>query len=157
MKYIIRIKAVSECIGIRRSTLSYINLEDRSYDLRPLGHPLSSFKEMTLDGMKLKIGGHEELLKPGYEEFFYKNNEVKSLNKTEIERVVLGALLIPLDREMDKIYNKAIDDGESFDQWNGEFEYLLGLLYQYEFNDINRANEYFNKAEAKGFKYKLID
>ena len=157
MKYIIRIKAVSSCIGIRRSNLCYIRLEDKSYDLTKLPHPLKTFKGMSLNGMKLNVNGETKLLKPGYEEYYYKNNQVETLAGMETEQAVLGALLIPLDRKIDSFYNKAISDGERFDQWDGEFEYLLGLLYEYEFKDSSKAIEYYDKARAKGFSYNILD
>ena len=53
-------------------------------------------------------------------------------------------------------YIDAINNGFFFDQWNGEFEYLLGMMYELDQNDFNHSNEYYNIALKKGFKFKLL-
>ena len=69
--------------------------------------------------------------------------------------MTLGLMLMPLDIKMKEYYEKAISDGFFFDQWNGEFEYLLGLMYKLDLNDLDLSEEYFNKALKKGFKFNM--
>lgn len=53
-------------------------------------------------------------------------------------------------------YEKEINDGYMFDQWNGEFEFILGLIYSLVLNNKNESDSWLNKALDKNFKYGLI-
>ncbi len=155
--YIIRLKCVSECLGIRRSSLAYLKLQDGEYSFLDLGHPISKFEKITIKGGIAQVLNTQEELVVGDEIYFYKNKNVESLGKIVTERSTLGLLLIPLNEGMINTYKEAINDGYTFDQWHGEFEYLIALIYEYLLNDIPNANEYYEKASDKGFNYKLLN
>ena len=156
MVYVVRIKAVSLCLGIRRANVIYIKLSNDEYDLSSLEHPLKLFKNIKLNNNEIEILGKKKLLKVGEEVFFYNNKKVVVNNGDSIEEVTLGAMILPLDIEMKDYYIDAINNGFLFDQWNGEFEYLLGMMYELDQNDFNHSNEYYNIALKKGFKFKLL-
>ena len=153
MDYIVRIKCVSECIGIRRSSLIYLKMKDTELDLTKLSHPMSKFKSLSLKGDSLIIDGKAETLRQGDEIYFYKANKVQSLDSTVDERLTLGAILMPLHPVMLKMYEKSIEDGLTFDQWSGEFEFLMGAVHEICNHDMDEANFYYDKAEAKGFSF----
>ena len=153
MEYIVRIKCVSECIGIRRSSLIYLKAKDTALDLSTLSHPISKFKALSLNGNTLTVDGRSEELRQGEEIYFYKSNQVKSLDTTVEERLTLGAILMPLHPVMLKMYEKNISEGITFDQWSGEFEFLMGAVHELCNHDPDEANFYYDKAEAKGFSF----
>lgn len=155
MIYIIRAKAVSLCVGIRRAVVTYFLNNDGIIDLNSYEHPLKKFKSIkVLDGYA-EVLGTSNKLEAGQDVFFYKNNKVLSGVSEENEVMTLGLMLMPLDIEMLDYYNEAINNGYLFDQWNGEFEYLIGLMYKLDLKDLDKANDYFNKALNKGFKFKM--
>lgn len=152
MKQILRIKAVSQCIGIRRASLTYIEYKDGIYDLSFLEHPLNKFRTINIsNGL---VNG--KIITSGEEIYFNTNNKVKTLNGEETETIVLGILLLDLDYDMLDFYLNAISNNQKFDQWNGEIEYIIGLMYLLDKNDKSNANIWFEKAHDKGFKYELL-
>ncbi len=153
MEYLVRIKCVSECIGIRRSSLIYLRMKDTSLDLTKLSHPISKFKALSLKGTALAIDSEEKSLVEGEEIYFYKTNTVKSLINNALERLTLGALLMPLHPDMLKVYDDSISKGLTFDQWSGEFEFLMGAIYEICNKDMYEAHLYYDKAMAKGFNF----
>lgn len=152
MKQILRIKAVSQCMGIRRASLTYIEYKDGIYDLSFLEHPLNKFRTINIsNGL---VNG--KITTSGEEIYFNLNNKVQTLNGEETETIVLGVLLLDLDYEMLDFYLNAISNNQKFDQWNGEIEYIIGLMYLLDRNDESNANIWFEKARDKGFKYELL-
>ena len=152
MKRILRIKAVSQCMGIRRASLTYIEYKDGLYDLSCLEHPINKFKSIKISNGLV----NDRIINPVEEIYFNMTNKVKSLTGDETETIVMGILPLDLDYEMLDFYKKAIDNNEKFDQWNGEVEYLIGLMYLLDLNDNNNASIWFEKALNKGFKYELL-
>ena len=155
MIYIIRAKAVSQCVGIRRAIVTYFKYEDGIIDLKDYEHPLKNFKSIKLLDGYAEVLGTSNKLELASDVFFYKNNKVLANDKEENEIMTLGLMLMPLDIKMKEYYETAISDGFFFDQWNGEFEYLLGLMYKLDLNDLDLSEEYFNKALKKGFKFNM--
>ena len=153
--YVVRIKAVSLCMGIRRSNLIYTILEDKEIDFN-FGHPMSKFKNGILNKDYLEINNEKQSLLIGEEVYWYKNNDVESLGKIETEKLVLGAMILELDSDMINYYEDAIKNGYIFDAWHGEFEYLLALLYDKGMNNKDLASSYYKMASDKGFKFKLV-
>ena len=97
MIYIVRIKAVSECMRIRRAALCYVRLENYTYDIHKETHPLKKFISFKIDGNNIIVDGKREELKVHEEVFFYKNNMVDTGSSMENEELVLGAMIIPLN------------------------------------------------------------
>ena len=154
---IIRLKAVSLCLGIRRSYIAYIPYKNGKYLLDDLPHPIKVFNSVTLENNNLSSLEAMEKLSIIEEVFFYKNRTVVSLNKKELEQCVLGALIMDLNNNMIDFYKDSIINDIRFDESDGEYEYLLGLIYEYENNDLTSAKIWYDKAINKGFKYKLIE
>lgn len=157
MKYVVRIKAVSECMRIRRAALCYVKEENHTYDIHSETHPLKKFLSVTIKDSMIIVDGKMEALKIGEEVFFYKKNMVDTGEKLEEEILVLGAMLIPLDINMKDHYIDLIEKGETLDQWNGEFEYLLGMMYELDLNDDSMANQWYLKAREKKFNFSLLN
>lgn len=155
MKYILRLKAVSQCYGIRRATLTYIDLNDGVYSLTCLEHPLNKFKDIIIKDKTITILEENKDLRLGEDIFFYKDNIVKTPTGNTKETLALGVMLFPLDKGMESYYLDAIEKGQKFDQWNGEIEYLLSMMYELDLNDLDKAKEYYDKAQKKGFNYSL--
>lgn len=153
---IIRLKAVSLCLGIRRSYLAYIPYQNGVYSLGNLSHPIKVFNGVIIEDDCITVLSTSEELLDCEEVFFYKNRVVVSLNKQEIEQCVLGALPINLSNSLIDFYKDSIDKDIRFDEADGEYEYLLGLIYEYENNDIENAKIWYDKAINKGFKYKIM-
>ena len=153
---IVRLKAVSLCLGIRRSYLAYIPYKNGVYSLADLSHPIKVFESVKLDGDTLTSLNGSELISND-EIFFYKNRTVVSLNKELVEQCVLGALAMDLSNNVIDFYQESIDNDIRFDEADGEYEYLIGLIYEYENNDLENAKIWYGKAIEKGFNYKLID
>lgn len=156
MKYIVRIKAVSECMGIRRAALCYVKEDNNTFDISKLSHPLKKFKSIEIKDSNIIVDGKKEALSIGKEVYFYKYNKVETGVSMETEQIVLGAMLMPLDKEMEEYYIKKIKEGITFDQWKGEFEYLIGLMYELDLNDLEKANSWYLKAIEKEFPYCLL-
>ena len=157
MIYVVRVKAVSECMRIRRAALCYVKNENNTYDIHKEVHPLKKFISFTLKDSIITVDGKSEALKVGEEVFFYKKNMVDTGNSLEEETIVLGAMLIPLDLSMLKQYESLIEDGQTLDQWNGEFEYLIGMIYELCLHDDLKANEWYLKAKDKKFNFYLLN
>lgn len=157
MKYVVRIKAVSECMRIRRAAICYVREENHTYDIHKEPHPLKKFLKVTIEDSMIIVDGKKEALKIGEEVFFYKKNLVDTGNGLEEEILVLGAMLIPIDKEMEEHYLKLIQENQTFDQWNGEVEYLLGMLYELEIKNDSIANEWYLKAKNKKFNFYLLN
>lgn len=143
-------------MSIRRATLCYTTLENKKYNLLDQTHPLSSFIELEIKDGSILCNNEEYKLKIGEEVYFYLKKNVKTLTKNETERITLGAMILPLSPEMEDYYTKCIIDNNVFDQWDGEFEYLLGLMNELCLNDIDETYKWFDKASLKGFKFKLL-
>lgn len=157
MIYIVRIKAVSECMRIRRAALCYVRFENFTYDIHKEPHPLKKFISFKIEDSSIIIDGKKESLKVNEEVFFYKNNMVDTGSSMENEELVLGAMLIPLDKSMENQFLELIKENQTLDQWNGELEYLLGMLYEFEFHDDKKAEEYYLLAREKKFNFYLLN
>ncbi|MGM9971615.1 MAG: hypothetical protein ACI35W_04340 [Anaeroplasmataceae bacterium] len=157
MKYIVRIKCVSQCMAIRRASLCYCTLENKEHSLLELGHPISKFNSIEINDGNIICNHHKEKLLIGEEVYFNLMNKVITLDsKEEKEILTLGAMIVPLDPEMEDYYINCINNHELFDQWNGEFEYLLGLMNELCISDMTEALKWYDRAIKKGFKYTLI-
>ena len=157
MKYVIRIKAVSECMRIRRSALCYLRLENHTYDIHMGIHPLKKFKSIQIIDSSIVVDGYREELKIGEEVYFYKTNIVDNGMGSTSEELVLGAMIIPIDRSMEDNYLNIIEKNETIDEWKGEAFYLLGMMYEYDYKDDDRASLWYLKAKESGFNFGLFD
>ena len=156
MKYILRIKCVSSCIGIRRSSLFYTVLENKTIDLKQFEHPFPGFNSLNIkDGIVTVLDKSLKLIM-GEEIYFYKNDYVQSLTSKVEEMKTLGVMVMPLDSVAIDYYKDQINEGYTFDQWNGEFEYIIGLIYDYVLKDNKNSSAWYDKAKNKGFKYYLV-
>ena len=156
MKYILRIKAVSQCMGIRRATLAYSEYNDKIINLADTDQPLKKFKNIEINNNKITYNGSTLDLVLNEEIYFYLNRSVNTGNSIETEQNVLGIMLMELHDDAISYYEKEINDGYMFDQWNGEFEFIIGLIYSLVLNNKNESDYWFNKALDKNFKYGLI-
>lgn len=147
MKYL-RIKAISNCVGIRRSSVDYIN---KVSDLnKKFEYPLNLIDLKIDENLNKGIFFQNEvLLKCGTPIGINLVRTVNGLNKEEKEYVYFEILPLELDEEAAPFYEDSIKNGYIFDEKAGEFEYILGLIY--ENSDLNKANEYFKLSKKKNF------
>lgn len=147
MKYL-RIKAISNCVGIRRSSVDYIN---KVSDLnKKFEYPLNLIDLKIDENLDKGIFFQNEvLLKCGTPIGINLVRTVNGLNKEEKEYVYFEILPLELDEEAAPFYEDSIKNGYIFDEKAGEFEYILGLIY--ENSDLDKANEYFKLSKKKNF------
>lgn len=147
MKYL-RIKAISNCVGIRRSSVDYIN---KVSDLnKKFEYPLNLIDLKIDENLNKGIFFQNEvLLKCGTPIGINLVRTVNGLNKEEKEYVYFEILPLELDEEAAPFYEDSIKNGYIFDEKAGEFEYILGLIY--ENSDLDKANEYFKLSKKKNF------
>lgn len=147
MKYL-RIKAISNCVGIRRSSVDYIN---KVSDLnKKFEYPLNLIDLKIDENLNKGIFFQNEvLLKCGTPIGINLVRTVNGLNKEEKEYVYFEILPLELDEEAAPFYEGSIKNGYIFDEKAGEFEYILGLIY--ENSDLDKANEYFKLSKKKNF------
>ena len=117
---------------------------------------LKKFKEIKINNNTVTCNGTTLDLVLNEEIYFYINKQVDTGNSIETEQNVLGIMLMELSEDAIPFYEKQIQDGYTFDQWGGEFEFITGLIYKIVMNDDSNANIWFNKALDKNFKYGLI-
>lgn len=136
MKYL-RIKAISNCVGIRRSSVDYIN---KVSDLnKKFEYPLNLIDLKIDENLNKGIFFQNEvLLKCGTPIGINLVRTVNGLNKEEKEYVYFEILPLELDEEAAPFYEDSIKNGYIFDEKAGEFEYILGLIY--ENSDLDKAN-----------------
>lgn len=147
MKYL-RIKAISNCVGIRRSSVDYIN---KVSDLnKKFEYPLNLIDLKIDENLDKGIFFQNEVsLKCGTPIGINLVRAVNGLNKEEKEYVYFEILPLELDEEAAPFYEDSIKNGYIFDEKAGEFEYILGLIY--ENSDLDKANEYFKLSKKKNF------
>lgn len=147
MKYL-RIKAISNCVGIRRSSVDYIN---KASDLnKKFEYPLNLIDLKIDENLDKGIFFQNEVsLKCGTPIGINLVRTVNGLNKEEKEYVYFEILPLELDEEAVPFYEDSIKKGYIFDEKAGEFEYILGLIY--ENFDLDKANEYFKLSKKKNF------
>ena len=150
---VLRLKAISNCLGIRRSVVKYINISSGSYSFEKEEYPLSKikFELSNNDKISVSFNNNTVVLSDGIEEQFSFTNKVSTLTGDSVnEYVFLGMMILPLGLDAIPYYERAINDGNWFDERAGEFEYLIGLVYENEGNN-EKALEYFTKAKELGF------
>ena len=103
------------------------------------------------------MDGYREELKIGEEVYFYKTNIVDNGMGSTSEELVLGAMIIPIDRSMEDNYLNIIEKNEAIDEWKGEAFYLLGMMYEYDYKDDERASLWYLKAKESGFTFGLFN
>ena len=147
MKYL-RIKAISNCVGIRRSSVDYIN---KVSDLnKKFEYPLNLIDLKIDENLDKGIFFQNEVsLKCGTPIGINLVRIVNGLNKEEKEYVYFEILPLELDEEAAPFYEDSIKNGYIFDEKAGEFEYILGLIY--ENSDLDKASEYFKLSKKKNF------
>ena len=158
MKYLLRIKGVSDCAGMKRTNIAYTMMENGKVDLSNLDHPLKTFKNFELKDGNLIMENINEKLPIGEEVSYSKTSKSLLNGKNEVtEYLDIRFLVLPLDKEAIDYYKKAIEDGYIFDAWDGEFEYIIGLIYEEELNDEENAKIYFDASKKKRFRFGLIN
>lgn len=142
---IVRFKAVSTCLGIRRKSICYFLYEsNKLYDVSGFEHPLNSLKSINIV-----------------------NDSINILDITSKDDVIPFRLkAYSLDKEIEEICyleTKLIDINESninlvisnkdeiFDEDQGEYEFICGFYYL-NTNKQELSKEYFNASLNKGFK-----
>lgn len=151
MKYI-RIKAISNCLGIRRSAVEYIR--QNSELQKKLEYPLTLIDLKLSDSLERATFFQNEVeLKNGTPIGINQVRKVKGLNKIEDEYVYFEILPLDLSEEAIPFYEDSIKNGYIFDEKAGEFEYILGLIY--EKNNPIKAQEYFELAKKRNFPLAL--
>lgn len=156
MKYLLRIKGVSECLGIRRESLAYSLFGNGKIDLSNTDHPLCAIKELLINGDQVTINDETQKLILGEEAWFSFGQNVMSNKGSILERIDIRVMVFPLAEEAITYYQNAIEEKYIFDAWDGEFEYLVGLIYELELNNLNKAIEWYMKAKQKRFNFELI-
>lgn len=153
MNRVLRIKGISNAIGIRRSIVTYEQVIDGDYILSDKEYPLKNLKyRLEIRNHKIYLVFNEERVEllDGVSHSFTLSRKVKTLKGYELEHLEYIFVLIPLDKEAISFYEDSINKGYIFDEKKGEFDYLIGLIYQYEGN-IELSREYLNKAKEQGF------
>ncbi len=143
---IIRFKAVSECIGIRRTSVAYFPFEnDKSYDVSKYEHPLNSINNIHINKACISFLGND------YDLDHTINFKLKalSLGQEVTEYCHLDIMFLDIDDLKLENYKENFDN--YFDEYNGEFEFIVGY-YLYLNNKKDESMEYFDKSLKKGFK-----
>lgn len=142
----IRFKAISECIGIRRSSVAYFNyFDNQAYDVSKYEHPLNSLKTIKINKACISF------LDQDFDIDHPINFQLKatSLGNEITEYCHLDVMFIEInDKNVDLLKDKFND---YFDEYKGEYEFLVGLYY-YNNDKKNEAMEYFKVSKEKGFK-----
>lgn len=148
MKYL-RLKAISSCMGIRRSEIYYLN-ED-NIDISKFSYPLNKIKisNISLDNSTITFFDEEYHLENGNVISKRIQDKVYSLNNEEIEYLYFEILPLELSFDAISYYEDAINNNYIFDEKDGEFEYILSLIYKD--NEKDKHLEYLNLAKTKGF------
>lgn len=147
MKYL-RLKAVSSCLGIRRSVVAYVSSSD---DLKQsLEYPLNLIELCFNDNIEdIEFFKEKIKLTTGVPVSHSMVRTVAGLNKDEKEYDYFEILPLELVEDAIPFYSESIKNGYVFDEKAGEFEYIIGLIY--EKIDSIKANEYFELAKKKNF------
>lgn len=148
MKYL-KLKAISSCMGIRRSEIYYLN--ENNIDISKLSYPLNKIKIDDISFIDNTITFFEEKYSFVNGNVISKRiqNKVFSLDKEEIEYLYFEILPLELSLEAVPYYEDAIKNNYIFDEKAGEFEFILSLIYKN--NDKEKHIEYLNLAKNKGF------
>jgi hypothetical protein len=142
---IVRFKVVSECIGIRRSSIAYFKLEDnKTYDVSSFDHPLNSLKTITINENKIKFLDKDEDndIIPFKLKAYSLGNEIEETCYLETKFIELNESNIDYVKK---------NFGEIFDESKGEYEFMYGL-YMHLNNKETEAQEAFKDSFDKGFK-----
>ncbi len=141
---IVRFKAVSTCLGIRRKSIAYFLYDsNKVYDVKEYEHPLNSIKEIKTIDNKLAI--FDILSNDDVINFKLK---ASTLNETVEEICYLDTKLMDInDSNIDLVKNNF--DG-IFDEDQGEYEFIVG--YYYLNKGLEEANIYFKVSADKGFQ-----
>ena len=143
---IIRFKAVSNCIGIRRSSIAYFLYDsNKSFDVSSYEHPLNSIKTINVNNNLISFLDKENIA----EDVIPFELKASSLGQEVTEICYLDVKLMDLnDTNIEFVKNNFND---IFDELNGEYEFIVGY-YLYNSNKKEEANEYFKQSLDKGFK-----
>ena len=125
-------------------------------DLSNLTHPLNEFDHIEISDDNVIVLDNEEKISLNEETRLSYGRKVESSNGDIIERIELRLLVIPLMEESIKYYKDAIDNRNVFDSWDGEFEYLIAMIYELELNNPLEASRYYMEAKKKRFNFELI-
>lgn len=142
---IVRFKAVSTCLGIRRKSISYFLYEsNKVYDVSVFEHPLNSLKTISIinDSINiLDITSKDDVI-PFRLKAYSLDKEVEEICYLETKLMEINESNINLVSE-----NK----NEIFDEDQGEYEFICGFYYlNTGLKEV--ANDYFKASLDKGFK-----
>lgn len=154
---IVRAKAVSECMRIRRASVAYTMYTNKEFSLLECPHPLKKFISIKINDGNMTVFENTEPLRYNQEIFFYRQTKVDTGSGVENEISALGAVLINIDENTINYYIEQINNNRVLDQWNGEYEYLIGLYYEYDKNALEKANEWYQRALNKRFSFEIIE
>ncbi len=144
MKFI-RFKAISECLGIRRSSVAYFLInETNTYDVSTYEHPLNSLKEIKINKACVTFLGED------YDIDHAINFKLKahSLGNEIDEHAHLDIKFIEVnEKDLDRI--KGLFDERLDPEYSGEFEFIYGF---YLLNCGLDSSEYFSQSLNKGFR-----
>lgn len=143
---IIRFKAVSKCIGIRRTSVAYFPFFDnQTYDVSSYEHPLNSLNNIKINKACVSF------LNNDYDIDHVINFQLKasSLGQEVTEYCHLDVIFLEInDKDLDRLKSNF---DNYFDEYNGEFEFIVGY-YLHQLGKIDESMEYFEKSSNKGFK-----
>ncbi len=144
MKFI-RFKAISECLGIRRSSVAYFLLSnENTYDVSSYEHPLNSLKEIKINKACVTF------LDQDFDIDHPINFKLKarSLDSEIDEHCHLDIKFIEVkENDLDRI--KELFDKRLDPEYAGEFEFIYGF---YLLNNNMEADEYFKNSYNSGFR-----
>jgi len=143
---ILRLKAVSQCIGIRRSSIAYFIYDgNKIYDVSKYEHPLNSIKTISFNDNLVSFLD----IKNEAKDVIPFNLKATSLGQEVSEVCYLEIKLMDInDSNLELVKNNF---NQVFDESLGEYEFIYGY-YLYMNNRKEESMEYFKAALDKGFK-----
>ncbi len=145
---IVRFKAVSTCLGIRRKSIAYFLYESNcSFDVKSYEHPLNSLKTITIVNDSINI-----LDITSKDDVIPFRLKAYSLDKEVEEICYLETKLMDINESNINLVEENKD--EIFDEDQGEYEFICGFYYL-NMSDLDKARDYFKSSSDKGFKLAL--
>jgi hypothetical protein len=143
---IIRFKAVSNCIGIRRKSIAYFLYNSNIiYDVSKYEHPLNSIKQININNNLISFLD----VKDSNNDVISFKLKANSLGNIVEEVCYLDTKLMDINESNIELIKK--NEKEIFDEDAGEYEFIIGYYYLNSNNNL-LANEYFKKSLDLGFK-----
>jgi hypothetical protein len=148
MKFV-RTKVITECIGIRRSM---VNIKPFEESLNFKDNPLNLANGSIIKDGTIIFNDTIKRYELNSEIFYHIQKSVESLGEKQTLDAYISFTVLEFNEEMIKSYEDNILKGYWYDEYPGEFEYLLALHYKYDLSDELKYEIYKEKSEELKFK-----